>query len=110
MLSNAMPRVDSATARGIFNWGAPRRRELWRPWPGEEEHLQLAQLQHDGGHPNGKVQAVLPAINQPPAACEVVHLCYICIFFRYKSSVCDLVWLGASTAAAADQKVHDLSI
>ena len=45
MPSNAMARAASATAGGIFFWGAPRRRRLWRPWPGEEKHLQLAQLQ-----------------------------------------------------------------
>ena len=66
--SNAMARAASATAGGIFSWGAPRRWGLWRPWPGEEEHLQLAQLEQDRGHPAGEVQAVLPAIHLPPAA------------------------------------------
>ena len=60
-----------------FSWGAPRRGGLWRPWPGEEKHLQLAQLQQDGGHPACKVQAVLRPIHQPPAAGEAVHLSYV---------------------------------
>ena len=34
----------------------------------------------------------------------------LCNFFLYKSSVCGLVWLAAATAAAAAQKLHDLSI
>ena len=45
MPSIAMVRAASATARGIFSLGAPRRIGLWWPWPGEEKHLQLAQLQ-----------------------------------------------------------------
>ena len=74
MPSNTMARAASATARGIFSWGAPRRRGLWRLWPGEEKHLQLAQLHQDGGHPAGKV--LLP-IHQPPAAGEALHLCNV---------------------------------
>ena len=35
---------------------------------------------------------------------------YRCIFFRCKSSVCGLVLLAPAGAAAAAQKVHDLSI
>ena len=73
MPSNAMARAASASAIGIFSWGAPWRGELWRPWPGEEKHLQLAQLQQDGGHPAGKVQAVFLPFHQPPAAGEALH-------------------------------------
>ena len=77
MPSNAMARAASATARWIFPWGAPGRRGLWRPWPEEEKHLKLAQLQQDGGHTAGKVQAVILPIHQPPAAGEALHLSYV---------------------------------
>ena len=86
-----MARAASATARGIFSWGAPRRRGLWRPWPGEEKHLQLAQLQQDGGHPAGKVQAVLLPIHQPPAAGEALHLSYVSFS---DTNLLSVVWFG----------------
>ena len=86
-----MARAASATARGIFSWGAPRRRGLWRPWPGEEKHLQLAQLQQDGGHPAGKVQAVLSPIHQPPAAGEALHLSYVSFS---DTNLLSVVWFG----------------
>ena len=86
-----MVRAPSATARGIFSWGAPRRRGLWRPWPGEEKHLQLAQLQQDGGHPAGKVQAVFSPIHQPPAAGEALQLSYVSFSDTRLLSV---VWFG----------------
>ena len=83
-----MARAASATVRGIFSWGAPRRRGLWRLWPGEEKHLQIAQLHQDGGHPAGK--ALLP-IHQPPAAGETLHLSYVS--FSY-TNLLSLVWFG----------------
>mgnify|MGYP007103415570 CR=1 FL=1 len=47
----------------------------------------------------------------PPASSSWWSIAFIlCIFFRYKSSVFGLVWLAAATAAAAAQKLHDLSI
>ena len=91
MPSIAMVRAASATARGIFSLGAPRRIGLWWPWPGEEKHLQLAQLQQDGGHPAGEVQAVLPPIHQSPAAGEAVHLSYVSFSNTNPLSV---VWFG----------------
>ena len=91
MPSNAMTREASATAGGIFSWGAPRRKGLWRPWPGEEKHLQLAQLQQDGGHPAGEVQAVLPPIHQPPAAGEAVHLSYSSFS---DTNLLSVIWFG----------------
>ena len=102
-----MARAASATARGIFSWGAPRRRGLWRPWPGEEKHLQLAQLQQDGGHPAGKVQAVLLPIHQPPAAGEALHLSYVSFS---DTNFLSVFGLAAAAAAAAGQKLHGLSI
>ena len=86
-----MARAASATARGIFSWGTPRRRGLWWPWPGEENHLQLAQLQQVGGHPAGKVQAVLLPIHQPLVAGEELHLFYVSFSVTYLLSV---VWFG----------------
>ena len=91
MPSNTMARAASATARGIFSWGAPRRRGQGRPWPGEEKHLQLAQLQQDGGHPAGKVQAVLLPIHQPPAAGEALHSSYVSFS---GTSLLYVVWFG----------------
>ena len=88
---NAMAGAASATAGKIFSWGAPRRIGLWRPWPGEEKHLQLAQLQQDGGHPSGEVQAVLPPIHQPPAAGEAVHLSYVSFL---DTNLLSVVWFG----------------
>ena len=58
--------------------------------PGEEKHLHLAQLQQDGGQPAGEVKAVLLPVHQPPAA----------VFFRFKCSVCGLIWLAAARAAS----------
>ena len=91
MPSNAMARAASAMARGIFSSWAPRRRGLWWPWPGEEKHLQLAQLLQDGGHPAGEVQVVLPPIHQPPAAGEAVHIFYVSFSDTNRLSV---VWFG----------------
>ena len=59
-------------------------------WPGEEKHLQLAQLQQDGGHPACEVQAVLQPINQPPAACEAVHLSHV----SFSDTNMSVVWFG----------------
>ena len=74
MPSNAMARAASAAAGRIFLWGGPRRRGMLRPWPGEEKHLHLAQLQQDGGQPAGEVQAVCLPVHQPPAAAAAVYL------------------------------------
>ena len=47
----------------------------------------------------------------PPASSSWWSIAFIlCIFFRYNSSVCGLVWLAAATAATAAWKLHDLSI
>ena len=94
-----MARAASATARGIFSWGAPRRRGLWRPWPGEEKHLQLAQLQQDGGHPAGKVQAVLLPIHQPPAAGEALHLSYVSFS---DTNLLSVVWFGSRSRSCSE--------
>ena len=91
MHSNAMARAASATTGGIYSWGAPRRRGLWRPWPREEKHLQLAQLQQDGGYPAGQVQAVLPPIHPPTAAGEAVHLSYVSLS---DTNLLYMVWFG----------------
>ena len=99
MPSNTMARAASATARGIFSWGAPGRRGLWRPWPGEEKHLQLAQLQQDGGHPAGKVQAVLLQIHQPPATGEALHLSYVSLSDKNLQSV---VWFGSRSRSCSE--------
>ena len=94
-----MARAASATARGIFSWGAPRRRGLWRPWQGEEKHLQLAQLQQDGGHRAGKVQAVLLPIHQPPAAGEALHLSYV---FFSDTNLLSVVWFGSRSRSCSE--------
>ena len=48
---------------------------------------------------------------RPPASSSTGSSVFTwCIFFRYKYSVCGLVWLAAAGAAAAARKVHDLSI
>ena len=80
--------ASAAPARAIFSWGAPMRRGLWRLWPGEEKHLQLAQLHQDGGHPAGKV--LLP-IHQPPAAGEALHLSYVSLS---DTNLLSVVWFG----------------
>ena len=90
MPSNTMSRAASATARGIFSWGAPRRKGLWRLWPGEEKHLQLAQLHQDGGHPAGKV--LLP-IHQPQL---VKHCIYLMYLFQIQ-----IVWLWFGLAGSS---------
>ena len=56
-----------------------------------EKHLQLAQLQQDGGHPAGEVQAVLLPIHQPPASGEAVHISYVSFSDTNRLSV---VWFG----------------
>jgi hypothetical protein len=63
-----IPRLASAAAGRIFPWGGLRMGGLRLPWPGEEKHLHLAQLQQDGGKPAVKVKAVLLPVHQPPAA------------------------------------------
>ena len=46
--------------------------------------------------------------SNPPASSSWWSIAFILsIFFRYKSSVCGLVWLAGATAA---RKIHDLSI
>ena len=66
---NAMARADSAA---VGREGS-RRRGLWRPWPGEEKHLHLAQLLQDGGEPTGEVQAaLLPVLQQ-----QCIYLMYL---------------------------------
>ena len=80
--------ASAASASAIFSWGAPRRRGLWRLWPGEEKHLQLAQLHQDEGHPAGKV--LLP-IHQPPAAGEAWHLS---LYLFKDTNLLSVVWFG----------------
>ena len=91
-----MARAASATARGIFSWGAPRRRGLWRLWPEEEKHLQLAEPHQDGGHPAGKV--LLP-IHQPPAAGEALHLSYVSFS---DTNLLSVVWFGSRSRSCSE--------
>ena len=35
----------------------------WRPWPEEEKHLHLAQLQQYWEQPAGKIQAVILSVH-----------------------------------------------
>jgi hypothetical protein len=65
------PPMAREAAGRIFPCGGPGIRGLRLPWPGEEEHLHLAQLQQDGGQPAGKVKAVLLPVHQPPV--ELIH-------------------------------------
>ena len=63
-----MARLASAAGGRIFPWGGPRIRGPRLPWPGEEKHLHLAQLQQDGEHPAGEVKAVLLPVHQPSSS------------------------------------------
>ena len=101
--------TNTATAGRIFSYGAPRRRGLWRPWPGGEKHLQLAQLQKDGGHPAGEVQVVLLPIYQPPAAGDTVRLSYVAFLHTNLLSVVWFDWQQLEQLRLL-RKFHDLSI
>jgi hypothetical protein len=80
--SPPMAKLASAAAGRIFPWGGPRIRGLRLPWPGEEKHLHLAQLQQDGGQPAGKVKAV----HQPPAAVYLLQIQMFCQWLSLASS------------------------
>jgi hypothetical protein len=84
--SPLMARLASVGAGRIFPWGGLRIRELRLPWPGEEKHLHLAQLQQDGGQPAGKVKAVLLPVHQPPAAVYLLQIQMFCLRFSLASS------------------------
>ena len=81
-----MVRAASAMAGGIFSWGAPRR--LWRPWPGEEKHLQLDRPAPAGWRtPCWRGPGCHPA--HLPASSSWWNGAFILsIFFIYKYSVC----------------------
>ena len=88
--SNAIAKAASAAAWRLFPWGGPRRRGLWRPWPGEEPPCTAPAGWGTACWPGPGCPPILP-VQQPSAAVAAVFLSDVS--FSY-TNLLSAVWFG----------------